>query len=121
MTGYPPEDLLLKPHFLRRARASLRRLARATRGLTAIIGGVDPRPEGAYNAAGIFQNGRRSRSDCRHQRLSLPRREVEGTVVIRLVDRSEYKRRQSPPGIKITPKSFGRDRRMPITNRYSEK
>ncbi|MFA6350635.1 MAG: NAD(+) synthase, partial [Candidatus Omnitrophota bacterium] len=38
--------------------------------------------------------------------------------VMRLVDRSEYKRRQSPPGIKITPKAFGRDRRMPITNGY---
>jgi NAD+ synthase (glutamine-hydrolysing) len=38
--------------------------------------------------------------------------------VIRLVDVSEYKRRQSPPGIKITPRAFGRDRRMPITNRY---
>jgi len=38
--------------------------------------------------------------------------------VIRLVDRNEYKRRQSPPGIKITPKAFGRDRRLPITNRY---
>ncbi len=38
--------------------------------------------------------------------------------VIQLVDRSEYKRRQSPPGIKITPRAFGRDRRMPITNRY---
>jgi NAD+ synthase (glutamine-hydrolysing) len=38
--------------------------------------------------------------------------------VARLVDSSEYKRRQSPPGIKITPKAFGRDRRMPITNRY---
>jgi NAD+ synthase (glutamine-hydrolysing) len=36
----------------------------------------------------------------------------------RLVDRNEYKRRQGAPGIKITPKSFGRDRRMPITNRY---
>lgn len=35
-----------------------------------------------------------------------------------LVDKSEYKRRQSPPGIKITPKAFGRDRRMPITNKY---
>lgn len=35
-----------------------------------------------------------------------------------MVDKSEYKRRQSPPGIKITPKSFGKDRRMPITNRY---
>jgi len=38
--------------------------------------------------------------------------------VIRLVDLSEYKRRQGPPGIKITPRAFGRDRRMPITNRY---
>lgn len=38
--------------------------------------------------------------------------------VIRLVDSSEYKRRQAAPGIKITPLAFGRDRRMPITNRY---
>ena len=38
--------------------------------------------------------------------------------VIRMVEVSEYKRRQSPPGIKITPKAFGRDRRMPITNKY---
>jgi len=38
--------------------------------------------------------------------------------VIRMVDKSEYKRRQSPPGIKITPRALGRDRRMPITNRY---
>ena len=37
---------------------------------------------------------------------------------IRLVDLAEYKRRQAPPGIKITPRAFGRDRRMPITNRY---
>jgi NAD+ synthase (glutamine-hydrolysing) len=34
----------------------------------------------------------------------------------KLVDRSEYKRRQAPPGIKITPRAFGRDRRLPITN-----
>jgi NAD+ synthase (glutamine-hydrolysing) len=38
--------------------------------------------------------------------------------VIELVDRAEYKRRQAPPGIKITPRAFGRDRRMPITNAY---
>ena len=38
--------------------------------------------------------------------------------VIRMVDRSEYKRRQAPPGIKISPKAFGRDRRLPITNRF---
>jgi NAD+ synthase (glutamine-hydrolysing) len=35
-----------------------------------------------------------------------------------LVDKSEYKRRQSPPGIKITPRAFGKDRRLPITNRF---
>ncbi|MCC6241088.1 MAG: NAD+ synthase [Phycisphaerales bacterium] len=40
--------------------------------------------------------------------------------VIRLVDASEYKRRQSPPGIKITAKSFGRDRRLPITSQYHD-
>jgi NAD+ synthase (glutamine-hydrolysing) len=38
--------------------------------------------------------------------------------VIRMVDRSEYKRRQAAPGIRITPKAFGRDRRLPITNRF---
>jgi NAD+ synthase (glutamine-hydrolysing) len=39
-------------------------------------------------------------------------------AVVALIDRGEYKRRQAAPGIKITPKAFGRDRRMPITNRY---
>ncbi len=38
--------------------------------------------------------------------------------VLRLVDLNEYKRRQAPPGVKITPKAFGRDRRLPITNHY---
>jgi len=38
--------------------------------------------------------------------------------VIRKVDLNEYKRRQAPPGVKITPRAFGRDRRLPITNRY---
>jgi NAD+ synthase (glutamine-hydrolysing) len=46
----------------------------------------------------------------------LPAAEVERTI--RLVDLAEYKRRQAPPGIKITERAFGRDRRMPITNRY---
>lgn len=44
-------------------------------------------------------------------------KEVVGRTVS-MVDKNEYKRRQSPPGIKITPKAFGRDRRMPITNKY---
>jgi NAD+ synthase (glutamine-hydrolysing) len=38
--------------------------------------------------------------------------------VVDMIDRAEYKRRQAPPGVKITPKAFGRDRRLPITNRY---
>jgi NAD+ synthase (glutamine-hydrolysing) len=38
--------------------------------------------------------------------------------VVTMIDRAEYKRRQAPPGVKITPKAFGRDRRVPITNRY---
>jgi NAD+ synthase (glutamine-hydrolysing) len=48
----------------------------------------------------------------------LPRQIVER--VIQMVDRNEYKRRQSPPGVRITPKAFGKDRRLPITNRYSD-
>ena len=46
----------------------------------------------------------------------LPADQVER--VIRMVDRAEYKRRQAPPGIKISTKAFGRDRRLPITNRF---
>ena len=38
--------------------------------------------------------------------------------VLAMIDRAEYKRRQAAPGVKITPKAFGRDRRLPITNRY---
>lgn len=38
--------------------------------------------------------------------------------IVRMVDRSEYKRRQAPPGVRISPKAFGKDRRMPITNHY---
>jgi NAD+ synthase (glutamine-hydrolysing) len=44
---------------------------------------------------------------------------VERTV--RMVDLAEYKRRQNPPGPKVTPKAFGRDRRLPITNRWRER
>jgi NAD+ synthase (glutamine-hydrolysing) len=46
----------------------------------------------------------------------LPAEEVGHAI--RLVDLAEYKRRQAPPGIKVTERAFGRDRRMPITNRY---
>lgn len=49
--------------------------------------------------------------------LGYPEETVRHTI--RLVDRNEYKRRQAPPGVKITSRSFGKDRRLPITNRYS--
>jgi len=48
--------------------------------------------------------------------MGFPARVVK--KVIRMVDLSEYKRRQAPPGIKITPRALGKDRRMPITNGY---
>jgi len=44
--------------------------------------------------------------------------EVEVARVIRMIDRSEYKRRQAPVGIRITPRAFGKDRRYPITSRF---
>ncbi|MGB9587180.1 MAG: NAD+ synthase, partial [Armatimonadota bacterium] len=50
--------------------------------------------------------------------LGFDRQTVER--VVRMIDRNEYKRRQAPPGVKITPKAFGKDRRLPITNKYRE-
>ena len=38
--------------------------------------------------------------------------------ITRLIDVAEYKRRQCPPGVRVSPKAFGRDRRLPITNGY---
>src|SRR3954464_12821872 len=52
-------------------------------------------------------------------RQGLPRQDVER--VIRLVDLAEYKRRQAPPGVRVSTKAFGRDRRLPITNRFRER
>lgn len=46
----------------------------------------------------------------------LPKSEIQR--IVRLVDINEYKRRQGPPGVKITPKAFGKDRRLPVTNRF---
>ncbi len=46
-------------------------------------------------------------------------REIVKKAVL-MVDRNEYKRRQGPPGVKITPRAFGKDRRFPITNRYKD-
>jgi NAD+ synthase (glutamine-hydrolysing) len=52
-------------------------------------------------------------------RQGLPREDVQR--VIRLVDLAEYKRRQAPPGVRVSTKAFGRDRRLPITNRFRER
>jgi NAD+ synthase (glutamine-hydrolysing) len=38
--------------------------------------------------------------------------------IARMIDRNEYKRRQAPPGVRVSPKAFGKDRRLPITNRW---
>ncbi len=50
--------------------------------------------------------------------MGFERKTVE--QVMRMVDYSEYKRRQAPPGVKITTRAFGRDRRLPITNKYRD-
>jgi len=39
---------------------------------------------------------------------------------VAMIDRAEYKRRQAPPGVKLRPKAFGRDRRVPITNKWRD-
>ena len=51
-------------------------------------------------------------------RLGYPQEVVRR--VVGLVDRNEYKRRQAPPGVKVSARAFGRDRRLPITNRYRD-
>ena len=57
LTGYPPEDLLLKPRFVTAARAALQGLLPLTRGLTAVVGFPD-RQDDLYNAAAVLHDGR---------------------------------------------------------------
>ncbi len=57
------------------------------------------------------------RSPAEIETLGFARETVER--VVRLVDRAEYKRRQAPPGVRISTRAFGKDRRLPITNRYA--
>ena len=45
--------------------------------------------------------------------------DVSDRTLYRWIDRNEHKRRQAPPGVRITPRAFGKDRRYPITNRWS--
>jgi len=65
-------------------------------------------------ALALYIEGDGSREDLVESGLERP----EALRVAGLVDRAEYKRRQAPPGVKITTKAFGRDRRLPITNAF---
>ncbi len=66
-------------------------------------------------ALAIYIEGDGSRADLIDAGLG----QADAMRVAGLVDRAEYKRRQAPPGVKITTKAFGRDRRLPITNRFA--
>ncbi|HST56422.1 MAG TPA: NAD+ synthase [Solirubrobacteraceae bacterium] len=81
----------------------------------------DQRDEDSLPAYRVLDGILRANVELDHGREQLlaagfPADAVEQTL--RLVDLAEYKRRQAPPGIKVTTRAFGRDRRMPITNRY---
>ncbi len=67
-------------------------------------------------ALAIYIEGDGSRADLMAAGLG----HADAMRVAGLVDRAEYKRRQAPPGVKITTKAFGRDRRLPITNRFKD-
>lgn len=58
LTGYPPEDLLLRPHFIEHVDAAVESLRQEICGITAIIGYPLKQPDGLYNVAGVFQDGR---------------------------------------------------------------
>jgi NAD+ synthase (glutamine-hydrolysing) len=73
-----------------------------------------------YNVLDAILDGYVERDLGRDELIALGHPAAVVDRVIRLVDLAEYKRRQYPPGPKITPKSFGRDRRLPITNRWRE-
>jgi NAD+ synthase (glutamine-hydrolysing) len=58
VTGYPPEDLLLKPRFLADSRDALERLAPESKGITAVVGYAEPDDGGVYNSAALLHDGR---------------------------------------------------------------
>jgi NAD+ synthase (glutamine-hydrolysing) len=81
----------------------------------------DQRDEDSLPAYGILDRileGYVELDQSREQLIAQGLPEPDVDRAIRLVDLAEYKRRQAPPGIKISARAFGRDRRMPITNRY---
>ena len=110
------------------------------RNAKAIAAATPPIPERTIDEAAVAPScGPTSRTPTRCRRTTCSTRSIEAYVeddlasttssragstarlverIVRMIDRAEYKRRQAAPGVKITPKAFGRDRRMPITNRY---
>src|SRR3990172_125333 len=58
VTGYPPEDLLMKADFIRGNKESLKKIAKKTKNITAIVGFADKKDDAVYNAAGILNNGK---------------------------------------------------------------
>src|ERR671923_250155 len=173
VTGYPPEDLLFRPGFLREARKALEQIATETTDVAALIG-VPWLDRDLFNGCAICAGGELKavypkrfltnfdgfekaladvfeghESDITEENLQA---RIRGTLLmalsnkfgwlvvatgnkselsvgystlygdmaggIALIDRAEYKRRQAPPGVKLRPKAFGRDRRTPITNRW---
>ena len=70
-----------------------------------------------YDGAGRHPGMPDRARDARRAIVARPRRATVRRVW-QMLDRAEYKRRQAPPGVKITRRAFGRDRRYPITNRF---
>jgi NAD+ synthase (glutamine-hydrolysing) len=80
----------------------------------------DQRDEDSIPAYDVLDPVLEAYVELDHSREELLEEFDQGVVeqVLALVDRAEYKRRQAPPGVKLRPKAFGRDRRTPITNRW---
>ncbi|MCK6455063.1 MAG: NAD+ synthase [Phycisphaerae bacterium] len=77
LLGYPPKDLLLKPHFIRRSQDALRQIASAARGVTALVGFAEPNPgptgRSLFNAVAVCRDGR---VVATHQKTLLPTYDV---------------------------------------------
>ena len=71
-----------------------------------------------YNILDLILEAYVEEDRCADEIVAMGFEEEMVKKVIKMVDKAEYKRRQAPPGIKITPRAFGKDRRMPITNKY---
>ena len=97
------------PRFDHRAGAERRAARRpARRGLAAALSG---------SSTGCSRPTSSSTARARSWRRTASTPDVVDRAIA-MIDRAEYKRRQAPPGVKLRPKAFGRDRRTPITNRW---